>query len=69
VSGYDGKMAGNPDDWSVVYEPGAFDSQVGKTVPVKLGIGGPVIGRATLRADGEVDMVVDEGSTADDTPE
>ena len=38
-------MAGNPDDWEEVIEPGAFDG-IDQDVPLTYGIGGPRIGTA-----------------------
>ena len=47
--------------YSEVIAPGAFAKQVGKVVPVRLGIGGPVIGSATVdSADGEVSVALSE---------
>lgn len=57
-------MAGNPDDWPEVYAPEAFDAQIGKTVPVRLRDGGPVIGTATILPDGQaaLRLYVDQGT-------
>ena len=38
-------MAGNPDEWTEVIEPGAFDG-IDQDVPLTWGIGGPAIGTA-----------------------
>jgi hypothetical protein len=53
-------MAKNADEFPIRILPGALDSQVGKTVPLRLGAGGPVVGRATLREGGRVEMTIDE---------
>lgn len=52
-------MAGNPDEWPTVITAEAIRSQVGKTVPLRLGIGGPVIGQATLRENGRIECVIE----------
>jgi hypothetical protein len=44
---------GNED---LVFEPGCFDT--GKPVPLRWGIGGPIVGEATLKEDGSVDATL-----------
>lgn len=62
-------MAKNLDDFPTAVTAEALASQIGKTVPVRLGSGGPVIGRATVREGGLVHMAFDplgEPPTGDD---
>lgn len=41
-------MAGNPDEWPEIIEPGAF-SGIDEDVPLRMGSAGPVIGSARVK--------------------